>query len=132
MKNEYSDIVFEMSQTLSQVLLERESDLGQKVHELDAEVNRILRRIGFLVVSLVLLELANQVTLEASPGVGQMVVQLDGSHVRTSKKVMLEGVELTQKRWLPKCQRQVDWREVRVEASDWLNKLWRYWLQLNS
>jgi hypothetical protein len=43
-----------------------------------------------------------------------MLVELDGSHVRTGKKVVQQGVELTPKRRLPKCQRQVDWREVRV------------------
>lgn len=31
-----------------------------------------------------------------------------------ARKVALEGAELTKKRRLPKCQRQVDWREVRV------------------
>ncbi len=43
-----------------------------------------------------------------------MLVELDGSHVRTGKKVVLEGAELTKKRRLPKCQRPPDWREVRV------------------
>ncbi len=51
--------------------------------------------------------------LETRPGVEQLLVELDGSHVRTGKKVLL-GAELTQKRRLPKCQRQSDWREVRV------------------
>ena len=65
MKIGYTDIVMEMSQKLCQALLEREPDLAQKVHELDGEVNKILRRVGFFVVSLVLAELSNQVTLEA-------------------------------------------------------------------
>ncbi len=65
MKIGYTDIVMEMSQKLCQVLLERQPDLAQKVHELDGEVNKILRRLGFLVVSLVLAELSNQVTKEA-------------------------------------------------------------------
>lgn len=52
--------------------------------------------------------------LEARPGVEQLLVELDGSHIRTGKKVLLEGAELTPKRRLPKCQRQSDWREVRV------------------
>jgi len=34
MKMGYSDIIFEMSQKLCQVLLEQEPDLVQKVHEL--------------------------------------------------------------------------------------------------
>lgn len=65
MNTGYSDIIFEMSHKLCQALLEREPDLAQKVHELDGEVNKILRRLGFLVVSLVLAELSSQVTKEA-------------------------------------------------------------------
>jgi hypothetical protein len=65
MKIGYSDIIFEMSQKLSQALLEREPDLVQKVHELDSEVNKIVRRVGFFVVSLVLAELSSQVTKKA-------------------------------------------------------------------
>jgi len=48
MKMGYSDIIFEMSQKLSQALLEREPDLVQKVQQLDGEVNKIVRRVGFL------------------------------------------------------------------------------------
>jgi hypothetical protein len=247
MKIEYSDILFEMSHTLCQALLEQEPDLAQKVHELDGKVNKILRRLGLFVVSLVLAELSNQVTLKAkatgltihrakrikysslfgivemvSPylwdkntkrgarpvkeqlgiehgdrsiavqraladfgaeesfgqaakrfqehygwaidraavrrevektatqaqqyvetrlftagwdylqpldvraGVEKMLVELDGSHVRTGRKVVLEGVELTRKRRLPKSQRQGDWREVRVGLArplqEWENR----------
>ena len=65
MKPGYTDIIFEMSNTLCQAVLKREPDLAQRVHELDGEVNKILRRLGFFVVSLVLGELSNKVTLEA-------------------------------------------------------------------
>ena len=65
MKPGYTDIIFEMSNTLCQAVLEREPDLAQRVHELDGEVNKILRRLGFFVVSLVLGELSNKVMLEA-------------------------------------------------------------------
>lgn len=65
MKTGYTNIIFEMSHTLCQAVLEREPDLAQRVHELDSEVNMILRRLGFFVVSLVLAELSNQVTLAA-------------------------------------------------------------------
>ena len=65
MKTGYTDIVVEMSQKLCQTLLEQEPDLVQKVHELDGEVNKILRRLGFFVVSLVLTELGSKVTKEA-------------------------------------------------------------------
>lgn len=235
MKTGYTDILFEMSDTLCQALLEREPDIAQKVHEIDGEVNKILRRLGFFVVSMVLAELGSQVTKEAKvtgltihrakrikyssvfgvvkmlspylwnkntgrgarpvkeqlgiehgdrsvavqramsdfgaeesfgqaakrfkehygwsidrakvhrevektaikaeqyvetrlweagwnylqplanrPGIEQMLVELDGSHIRTGKKVALEGIELTKKRQIPKCQRPPDWREVRV------------------
>ena len=65
MKTGYTDIVVEMSQKLCQALLKQEPNLAQKVHELDGEVNKILRRVGFFVVSLVLAELSTQVTKEA-------------------------------------------------------------------
>lgn len=239
----YSDIVIEMSQKLCQALLEQEPDLVQQVHELDGEVNKILRRVGFFVVSLVLAELSSQVTKEAkttglaihrakrieyssvfgivemlSPylwnkntgrsarpvkeqlgiehgnrsvavqraladfgaeesfgqaakrfeehygwnidratvrrevehtaqkaqqyvekrlfatreddlqslktrsGVEKLLVELDGSHVRTGKKVVQPGVKLTQKRRLPRSQRSSEWREVRVGLARPLNE----------
>lgn len=52
--------------------------------------------------------------LTTRPGMEQVLVELDGSHVRTGKKVALEGAELTKKRRLPKSQRPPNWREVRV------------------
>lgn len=51
---------------------------------------------------------------ETRPGIEKILVELDGSHIRTGKKVISEGVELTPKRQLPKYQRQIGWREVRV------------------
>lgn len=48
-----------------QALWEQEPDLDKKVRELDNIINKLLRRIGFLVKSLVLSELASQVTKEA-------------------------------------------------------------------
>jgi len=235
MKTGYTDIVVEMSQKLCQALLKQEPDLAQKVHELDGEVNKILRRVGFFVVSLVLAELSTQVTKEARatgltihrasrikysslfgvvemlspylwnkntgrgarpvkeqlgiehgdrsvavqramcdfgaeesfgqaakrfqehygwaidratvrrevektaikaeqyvetrlweagwdyiqplttrPGMEQVLVELDGSHIRTGRKVALEGAKLTKKRQMPKSQRPPNWREVRV------------------
>lgn len=235
MKLEYTDVVQELSYKLFQALWEREPNLEQKVHELDSIVNKLLRRIGFLVVSLVLLELSSRVTrkalatglaihrakrvkylslfgaveipspylwnkntgygsrpvkeqlgiepgqrsvavqraladfgaeesfgqaakrfeehygwaidratvrrevektaqkaqqyvetrlfttgldylqsLETRPGVEQMLVELDGSHIRTGKKIVLETAELTPKRRLPRSGRPSDWREVRV------------------
>lgn len=55
--------------------------------------------------------------LDIRPGVEQMLVELDGSHVRTGKKVVLEGVGLTPKRQLARYQRQIDWRSCEGRAS---------------
>ena len=52
--------------------------------------------------------------LTIRPAMEQVLVELDGSHVRTGKFVVLEGTELTKKRRLRKSQRPTDWREVRV------------------
>lgn len=41
-------------------------------------------------------------------------VVLDGCHIRTGKKVTIEGAEVTKKRRLPRSGRPLDWREVRV------------------
>jgi hypothetical protein len=42
-EDRYTDIVVEMSQKLCQALLKQEPNLAQKAHELDGEVNKILR-----------------------------------------------------------------------------------------
>jgi hypothetical protein len=52
--------------------------------------------------------------LETRPGNEQLVVELDGCHIRTGKKVTIVGAEVTKKRRLPRSQRPPDWREVRV------------------
>ena len=52
--------------------------------------------------------------LETRPGNEQLVVELDGCHIRTGKKITIEGAFLTKKRHLPRSQRPPDWREVRV------------------
>jgi len=52
--------------------------------------------------------------LTTRPGIEQVLVELDGSHIRTRKKGALLGTELTKKRRLPKFQRPPNWREVRV------------------
>jgi len=46
-KPEYTDVVHEISQMLFQALWE--PDLDKKVSELDSIVNKLLRKIGFLV-----------------------------------------------------------------------------------
>jgi hypothetical protein len=52
--------------------------------------------------------------LETRPGYEPLVVELDGCHIRTGKKITIEAAELTKKRRLPHSQRPPDWREVRV------------------
>jgi hypothetical protein len=59
---EYTDVVQKIGQMLFQALWEQEPDLDKKVRELDNVINNLLRRIGFLVMSLLLAELASQVT----------------------------------------------------------------------
>ena len=62
---EYTDVIQTISQMLFQALWEGEPNLDKKVRELDKIINQLLRRIGFLVVSLLLAELARLVTKKA-------------------------------------------------------------------
>ncbi len=62
---DYTDVVQTISQMLFQALWEGEPNLDKKVRELDKVINQLLRRIGFLVVSLLLAELAGLVTKKA-------------------------------------------------------------------
>lgn len=62
---DYTDVVEKISQMLFQALWEEEPDLEKKARELDNIINKLLRRIGFLVVSLLLAELAKLVTKRA-------------------------------------------------------------------
>ena len=48
--------------------------------------------------------------LATRPGNEQVLIELDGCHIRTGKKVLLEGAEVTKKRRLPRSQRPPDWR----------------------
>lgn len=47
-------------------------------------------------------------------GWNRVLVELDGSHVRTGILTPLETEELTALRQIRRCKRQTDWREVRV------------------
>jgi len=62
---DYTNVVQTISQMLFQALWEGELNLDKKVRELDNIINNLLRRIGFLVVSLLLAELARLVTKRA-------------------------------------------------------------------
>lgn len=61
----YTDVVQKIGQMLFQALWEEEPNKDKKVRELDNIINQLLRRIGFLVVSLLLTELARFVTKKA-------------------------------------------------------------------
>jgi len=52
--------------------------------------------------------------IDVRPGVDQILVELDGSHVRTGIFQSAQTEQLTKKRQLPKKERTTDWREVRV------------------
>lgn len=62
---EYTDVVQKISQMLFQALWEGEPNLDKKVRELDKIINQLLRRIGWMVVSLLLAELTRLVTKRA-------------------------------------------------------------------
>lgn len=47
-------------------------------------------------------------------GLSRLVVELDGSMIRTGVYLPSHKAELTPKRRLAKKERQIDWREVRV------------------
>ncbi len=52
--------------------------------------------------------------LATRPGQEQVVVELDGCHIRTGTLMPIEKSDVTKKRRLPKRKREPDWREVRV------------------
>jgi hypothetical protein len=47
-------------------------------------------------------------------GWNRIIVELDGSHVRTGIHLPIEKEQVTPRRRLKRCKRQTDWREVRV------------------
>ena len=61
----YTDVVQEIGQMLFQALWEKEPNLDKKVRELDNIINQLLRKVGFMVVSLLLAELARLVPKRA-------------------------------------------------------------------
>ena len=59
-------------------------------------------------------DLKSSESLVTRPGIEQLLVELDGCHIRTGTLVPAEGVETTKKRCLPKRKCELEWREVRV------------------
>ena len=69
MNQDYTDIIQQVSQVLLQAIKEREFNLAQNLDKLDSELAKLLRLIGLKVISMLLNELAQQVTQEAKkPG----------------------------------------------------------------
>ena len=65
MKQDYTDIIEDLSQRLSIAIQEREIDLADSVSQLDGELTELLRKIGLRVMSILLNAQAKQVTEEA-------------------------------------------------------------------
>lgn len=69
MNQDYTDIIQQVSQVLFQTIKQREFNLAQNLDKLDGELAKLLRLIGLQVISMLLNELAQQVTQEAKkPG----------------------------------------------------------------
>ena len=65
MKQDYTDIVEDLSQLLSSAIQEREINLADSVTQLDGELAELLRKVGWRVMSMLLNAQAEQVTEEA-------------------------------------------------------------------
>lgn len=96
-----------------------EEHYGWKVER--SHVRREVETIAFLAEKYVenrLLELATSFKNQEPPkkrcGWNRIIVELDGSHVRTGIHIPSEKEEVTRLRRIKKCKRQIDWREVRV------------------
>ncbi len=65
MKQDYTDIVEDLSQLLSSAIQEREINLADSVSQLDGELAKLLRQVGWRVMSMLLNAQAEQVIEEA-------------------------------------------------------------------
>lgn len=65
MKQDYTDIIEDLSQLLSTAIQEREINLSDSISQLDGEVAELLREVGWQVMSMLLNAQAEQVTEEA-------------------------------------------------------------------
>ena len=68
----------------------------------------------FVEVKLFIARLRALKSLTTEPNIEQLLVELDGCHIRTGILVPVEKVEVTKKRRLLKRKRESDWKEVRV------------------
>lgn len=65
MKEDYTDIIQQVSQVVFEAIKDREENLSQEVKELDGELAQLLRLVGQEVMSLCLNEAAQKVTNES-------------------------------------------------------------------
>jgi len=68
----------------------------------------------FVEVKLFIARLRALKSLTTKPNIEQLLVELDGCHIRTGILLPVEKAEVTKKRRLPKRKRQAEWKEVRV------------------
>ena len=65
MKEDYTDIIQQVSQVVFEAIKDREENLSEEVKELDGELAKLLRLVGHEVMSMCLNDLADQVTMES-------------------------------------------------------------------
>jgi hypothetical protein len=68
----------------------------------------------FVEVKLFIAKLKALKSLATRPNIEQLLVELDGCHIRTGTLLPAEKAEVTKKRRLLKRKRESDWKEVRV------------------
>ena len=68
----------------------------------------------FVEVKLFIARLRALKSLTTKPNIEQLLVELDGCHIRTGILLPVEKAEVTKKRRLLKRKRESDWKEVRV------------------
>ena len=79
------------------------------------EVEKIAQKAEkFMEVKLFIARLKALKSLTTRPSIEQLLVELDGCHIRTGILLPAEKAEVTKKRQLLKRKRQSDWKEVRV------------------
>jgi hypothetical protein len=73
-----------------------------------------LKAQKFVEVQLFIARLRSLKSLTTRPNIEQLLVELDGCHIRTGILLPVEKAEVTKKRRLLKCERESGWKEVRV------------------
>lgn len=73
-----------------------------------------LKAQKYVEIQLFKARLSTSKPVTTKPNIEQLLVELDGCHIRTGIATPIEKAEVTEKRQLLKCRRELDWREVRV------------------